>query len=264
MAITRTPMIDDDGSGTTGTIINNAWKTEFYNQIDPAATTSLMRVTSSGAITTSPAQVRVVYVQGSVTINSANVGNAGDLLIINNLTADTVVELPWGTGSGSFYNNVQSAPTRLGFLGSASYYAIGDGGPWFMMSHEQGAPIRAPFSAANFTASTGTWTVNASTLYLEYYLRGRQLQLALELTGSTISTDTAEIYINQAAYGGYFVNQQTYMGAVIAELPGNEVIRVYAGVAYGLDYRLGLNRLSGSLPTFGALGLHGSLIFHVR
>jgi hypothetical protein len=34
MAITRTAMIDDDGSGTTGTIINNAWKTELYNQID--------------------------------------------------------------------------------------------------------------------------------------------------------------------------------------------------------------------------------------
>jgi hypothetical protein len=34
MPITRTPMVDDDGSGTTGTILNNAWKTEFYNQID--------------------------------------------------------------------------------------------------------------------------------------------------------------------------------------------------------------------------------------
>jgi hypothetical protein len=37
MAISRTPMIDDDGSGTTGTIINNAWKQEFYNQIDALA-----------------------------------------------------------------------------------------------------------------------------------------------------------------------------------------------------------------------------------
>jgi hypothetical protein len=39
MPITRTAMIDDDGSGTTGTILNNAWKQEFYNQIDalPAA-----------------------------------------------------------------------------------------------------------------------------------------------------------------------------------------------------------------------------------
>jgi len=34
MTIARTPMIDDDGSGTTGTIINNAWKQELYNQID--------------------------------------------------------------------------------------------------------------------------------------------------------------------------------------------------------------------------------------
>jgi len=34
MAITRTPIVDDDGSGTTGTVIDNAWKQEFYNQID--------------------------------------------------------------------------------------------------------------------------------------------------------------------------------------------------------------------------------------
>jgi hypothetical protein len=34
MAITRTPMVDDDGTGTTGTVINNAWKQEFYDQID--------------------------------------------------------------------------------------------------------------------------------------------------------------------------------------------------------------------------------------
>jgi hypothetical protein len=32
--ITRTPIIDDDGSGRTGTVIDNAWKQEFYNQID--------------------------------------------------------------------------------------------------------------------------------------------------------------------------------------------------------------------------------------
>ena len=34
MAITRTAMIDDDGIGTTGTILNNAWKQELYGQID--------------------------------------------------------------------------------------------------------------------------------------------------------------------------------------------------------------------------------------
>ena len=33
-------MIDDDGTGTTGTIINNAWKQELYNQIDGVAGSS--------------------------------------------------------------------------------------------------------------------------------------------------------------------------------------------------------------------------------
>lgn len=34
MAITRTAWVDDDGTGTSGTVINNAVKTELYNQID--------------------------------------------------------------------------------------------------------------------------------------------------------------------------------------------------------------------------------------
>jgi hypothetical protein len=38
MAITRTAMVDDDGTGTTGTVINNAWKQQLYDQIDAADT----------------------------------------------------------------------------------------------------------------------------------------------------------------------------------------------------------------------------------
>ena len=34
MPITRTTMIDDDGTGTTGTILNNAWIQTIYGQID--------------------------------------------------------------------------------------------------------------------------------------------------------------------------------------------------------------------------------------
>src|SRR4029077_18699189 len=38
MPITRTPIIDDDGTGTTGTVLDNAWKQELYAQIDALAT----------------------------------------------------------------------------------------------------------------------------------------------------------------------------------------------------------------------------------
>jgi hypothetical protein len=36
MAITRTNIVDDDGSGTTGTVLGNTWKQELYDQIDDA------------------------------------------------------------------------------------------------------------------------------------------------------------------------------------------------------------------------------------
>lgn len=38
MAITRTPIIDDSGSGQDGTVIDNAWKQQLYDQIDGNAT----------------------------------------------------------------------------------------------------------------------------------------------------------------------------------------------------------------------------------
>lgn len=36
--IARTPIIDDDGTGTTGTVVDNAWKQELYDQIDGLGT----------------------------------------------------------------------------------------------------------------------------------------------------------------------------------------------------------------------------------
>jgi hypothetical protein len=36
VTIVRTPWVDDDGTGTTGTVINNAVKTALYNDIDGA------------------------------------------------------------------------------------------------------------------------------------------------------------------------------------------------------------------------------------
>jgi hypothetical protein len=53
MAITRTPMIDDDGTGNVGTILNDAWKQELYDQIDGAvaATTTTTSAPSLPALT---------------------------------------------------------------------------------------------------------------------------------------------------------------------------------------------------------------------
>jgi len=71
MPITRTAMIDDDGSGTTGTIINNAWKQEFYGQIDALVGNILpwTPVDASGAgLTFSVATARYVKVNNLVAL----------------------------------------------------------------------------------------------------------------------------------------------------------------------------------------------------
>lgn len=70
MAITRTNMIDDDGSGTTGTILNNAWKQELYNQIDGLGTT-----VAYSPVWTSAAGAAPVVGNGSLTGQYARIGS---------------------------------------------------------------------------------------------------------------------------------------------------------------------------------------------
>jgi hypothetical protein len=60
--ITRTPIVNDDGSLTVGTVFENGWKTELYNQIDAAI---------SGSVAAPPGNVSIgggFALAGSVSI----------------------------------------------------------------------------------------------------------------------------------------------------------------------------------------------------
>lgn len=82
MAITRTAWVDDDGTGTTGTVINNAVKTELYNQIDAAdaaettartaaiAVETAARVAAFAALPYLGAWTQVAYAGGNFTAGS--------------------------------------------------------------------------------------------------------------------------------------------------------------------------------------------------
>src|SRR5262245_19773125 len=102
MAITRTPIIDDSGSGQDGTVLDNAWKQQFYDQIDAALAT------------------------GTIT-----------------------------------------------------------------------AWIDVPFSAANFLANTGSWTVEAGDVYTQRYtLIGKTLIYAVAVLNTSVSGGPSQLRVN--------------------------------------------------------------------
>jgi hypothetical protein len=91
MAITRTPWTDDDGTGTTGTILNNAEKTALYDQIDAAidgadATVRTVAKGGTGAATLTPHGV--VVGNGTSAVNVTGAGTAGHVLTSGGASAD--------------------------------------------------------------------------------------------------------------------------------------------------------------------------------
>ena len=96
MAITRTPMVDDDGTGTTGTVINNAWKQQFYDQIDAAD--AALGTAALGVYTSIPYDPLNFGGTGGMTwtVSAANVATYGyvqvnKLLIVTAVISNTTV-----------------------------------------------------------------------------------------------------------------------------------------------------------------------------
>lgn len=201
MAITRTPIVDDDGTGTTGTVLDNAWKQQFYDQIDAVmagSTTSVTTVTASGGVTTPAGQIRWVQANPSsaeITLSGVTAGNTGDLLIVQN-TGYFTVWLTYGTGPGQFLNHVTSGPTPLARLGAAIYLQLG-GGSWIIVSHEQGAPIAVPFNAANYSGGTAT---AANISRHDYVLRGKMLTYGIMLANFPASGSSSTVAVKGTPY----------------------------------------------------------------
>lgn len=70
VTIGRTALTDDDGTGTTGTVINNAWLISLYNQIDAALAALPQGIASSGT--------KVIQIAFAATQNSSSDANTLD------------------------------------------------------------------------------------------------------------------------------------------------------------------------------------------
>lgn len=210
MAITRTPIIDDDGSGSTGTVLDNAWKQELYNQIDASLITdtgtTIATIATAGNydVATTPSQIRIVRAfpdTADVTIYSASPGRAGDLLVIQHIGTDDskFVYLPHDTASRpypGFWNRTTSAWTVLGKFGSAIYHWDLGHARWVLASHDQGTPREIPYSGGMYQPNTGTWVTVFGKTQILYRVVGDSVELTINVNESTITGSPTQLFIS--------------------------------------------------------------------
>jgi len=234
MSITRTPMIDDDGSGTTGTIINNAWKQELYNQIDAqsagvAAPTVVVTADTGTLNDWRPAgldgQSRLIYWYGNAATTLTGIGGGGvdgqTVTIKNRGSNGAVLSCAYFHSGSAAVNRLlplaASAPTPVAVEGWATFTWIAAAQAWVMTGHEQGAWITPAFNAADYVASSGgPWVVEAGDVFhAKYRLQGRTLTWSLLVFSTALAANGG---LTRRLFGGFTVPGLTYaIGSLIWE-----------------------------------------------
>lgn len=183
VTITRTAWIDDDGSGTTGTVINNSEKTALYNQIDGALAkvaglADSNTFTQDQTITKAIPRLIMVDTAQPVDTRRFQVAVANQVLSVFALNDAATV--------------VASTPLTLTRAGSAVIGAdIYEKGRATPMGHW----VNVPYSAGNFASNTGLWTVEAADVGInQYTLIGKTLIWELQLLSTSVPTVANYLY----------------------------------------------------------------------
>lgn len=210
MSLTRTALIDDDGSRTTGTIFNNAWLTAEYDLLDArwseATTTATgtqnnlafteadtIRANNATALTitglvapASPAKpgkpLRIVAIgAGSVTLTNQDTGSTA----ANRIVTSTGAALSLAAGTGSAILVYDATTGRWRVLASSALGA---------------APV--------IQTTTSTGTQNDFALTANATLLRANNATALTLTGLTAGTDGQRLEIVAVGAGGVTLTDQ--------------------------------------------------------
>jgi hypothetical protein len=194
-------------------------------------------------------------------------GAIGHVLTIRNASGTANRKLTLAQASGSslpvnqFFNAVTSAPTPLGPGGWASYAHNGSG--WILISHCQGAPLSAPFNAANYGAVGGaTWTIAAGNVTgVTYEVRGRTLTVMAAIEGSSVAVAVATSLQIFAGAWAFFTPASPMAGGYTAFIiPGSiwETGGAYCTSGFGLD-RIALQRSGGASWPVGGFNVYATL-----
>lgn len=276
MAVTipRTAWIDDDGSGTTGTVLNNAVKTELYEQIDfalagvQAASGIVQTITSTGLVTISlTAGVSLVRCSNAslLTVQGLSAGTDGQEVTLEAYGAGQINFLHQAAGAVAgtkLVLPITSAPVSLTpTTGTGRAVFIYDAGPavWRMKLHAQGGLITPVFNGAAFLGVGGTWTVDAGdVLTCQYSLDAMRglLSIFFNLQTTTIGAGVSYVNITNAMWGGFSV--PTYFPTTVIVQDAGA-----SGLAFAqpIGTNISIQRTSGAwVTTANATNILGQVI----
>lgn len=196
MAISRTAMVDDDGTLTTGTIINNAWKTQLYDQIDALFTTlGTFTFTAGGA---GGNIVKAINTSAGVTNFAAfRLGNDGATIGQIALRSTT-----YTTAGGLMADGLDVFNDGAGGVNVIAAHASGV--VRFYTAGSGSGNLRASLDASGNFLAVAKITSSGPTGGIGYATGsgGTVTQATSKTTGVTLNTVTGQITMNAAALAG--------------------------------------------------------------
>lgn len=198
-------LVDDTGAGDGTVWAKTPIKNVILDPVDAAlAPLESLAIASPQTITLTgnqndvavPANCRMLRCNNAtlLTITGIAAGTPGQFLAIHAVGVAHVALTPQAAGTASaaanrLINTVTIGVTMLAAgTGVALYQYDGTLTRWKLVHHEQGAPIDVPYNAADFTASSGSWTVDAGDLLAyNYYLQGRTLFVHLYCATTSVT-----------------------------------------------------------------------------
>jgi len=263
MAITRTAITDDDGTGTTGTVVDNAWKQELYNQIDAADAAVTTAVTPGSRTETSTGNISaltlpsgsgdlVVYMNNATaaTIQGITAGAANQRLTLVSIGAGQV-NLTHQNASATAANRAilfattGSTPLAAG-TGTAELFYDSTTSRWRLLTHEQGAWIVG--STPTITGN-GAMTISgvSATTAPRWRLSGRTLTWAFDVsftTGGTANTQVLVALPNSFTGAGasYAVYDKSVSASALAQGQATANLVLFADLTASANWTLAAHR----------------------
>ena len=205
---------------TTGELITGA----IWNQL--VDTINLLEPSTS-VITTTGTQTALAIPSGHGDL--VIFANNASLLTIQGIAAPahdgqrlTIYSIGAGNLSLAHENGSASAANRLSNIVTSANIVLANAvgwvkfvysttaSRWKMLDFEQGSWLTQTYSAGNFSITGGgSWSVEDGDEIITYYLRGRMLEVSIDIAGSSVLT-TAGTPLIMAIPGGFQSTHNTY------------------------------------------------------